>query len=218
MKKQIHPTIKAHLIRSALFLLLLAVCAIPFALAQRNYRAIGTRFSNANAVTPALKQQKTAQHPPSALAAPVDRKRVAGVSPKKRIAGASPLGLLGTTGYSQNAAFGYYTVFDLGVPEVLPNIAPFDTGNFIGAGEFVNGSVYMVDTGFTMYQVDPLTGTQLGSIPVTPPGGGQSYTGMTLDPITGDVYLASCDITTSLLFRLDVATGAITRIIRGIWK
>src|SRR4051812_34810751 len=37
MKKQINPTIKAHLIRGVFYLLLLvAVCAIPFALAQRN--------------------------------------------------------------------------------------------------------------------------------------------------------------------------------------
>jgi N-acetylneuraminic acid mutarotase len=37
MKKQINPTIKAHLIRSACYVLLLvAVCVIPFALAQRN--------------------------------------------------------------------------------------------------------------------------------------------------------------------------------------
>ena len=37
MKKQINPTIKAHLIRGAFYLLLvLGVCAIPFALAQRN--------------------------------------------------------------------------------------------------------------------------------------------------------------------------------------
>jgi hypothetical protein len=37
MKKQIDPTIKAHLLRGALYLLLLlAVCVIPFALAQRN--------------------------------------------------------------------------------------------------------------------------------------------------------------------------------------
>ena len=37
MKKQINPTIKAYLIRGAFYLLLLlAVCAIPFALAQRN--------------------------------------------------------------------------------------------------------------------------------------------------------------------------------------
>jgi hypothetical protein len=37
MKKQINPTIKAHLTRSAFYVLLLvAVCVIPFALAQRN--------------------------------------------------------------------------------------------------------------------------------------------------------------------------------------
>ena len=37
MKKQINPNTKAHLIRSAFYvLLLLAVCVIPFALAQRN--------------------------------------------------------------------------------------------------------------------------------------------------------------------------------------
>jgi hypothetical protein len=37
MKKQINPSTKAYLIRGAFYLLLLvAVCAIPFALAQRN--------------------------------------------------------------------------------------------------------------------------------------------------------------------------------------
>jgi hypothetical protein len=37
MKKQVNPSIKAHLIRGAFYLILLiAVCAIPFALAQRN--------------------------------------------------------------------------------------------------------------------------------------------------------------------------------------
>ena len=40
MKKQINPTIKAYLIRGAFYLLLLlAVCAIPFALAQSRSRA-----------------------------------------------------------------------------------------------------------------------------------------------------------------------------------
>jgi hypothetical protein len=39
MKKQINPTIKAYLIRGAFYLLLLlAVCAIPFALAQSRSR------------------------------------------------------------------------------------------------------------------------------------------------------------------------------------
>src|ERR1041384_2962371 len=47
MKKQIEPNIKAHLLRGAFYLLLLlAVCAIPFALAQRN----GSKRSVANPV------------------------------------------------------------------------------------------------------------------------------------------------------------------------
>ena len=41
MKKQVNPRTKAHLIRGAFYLLLLiAVCAIPFALAQRNTNKI----------------------------------------------------------------------------------------------------------------------------------------------------------------------------------
>jgi N-acetylneuraminic acid mutarotase len=45
MKKQINPKIKAHLVRGALYLLpLLAVCAMPFALAQRNGLAHSRQF------------------------------------------------------------------------------------------------------------------------------------------------------------------------------
>src|SRR5712664_2199504 len=57
MKKQINPSLKAHLMRGAFYLLLLlAVCAIPFALAQRN-------ASNRTAVKPALKPNLTATGP-----------------------------------------------------------------------------------------------------------------------------------------------------------
>jgi len=50
MKKQINPTIKAHLIRGAFYLLLLlAVCAIPFALAQRNASKQSAQMSNGTA-------------------------------------------------------------------------------------------------------------------------------------------------------------------------
>src|SRR5215475_3403704 len=59
MKKQTNPNIKAHLIRSAFYvLLLLAVCVIPFALAQRNQRSIGHRTMNV--ARPSLKQQTQA--------------------------------------------------------------------------------------------------------------------------------------------------------------
>src|SRR4029077_11578638 len=48
MKKQIKPNIKAHLIRSTFYvLLLLAVCVIPFALAQRNPGSKNTASKNA---------------------------------------------------------------------------------------------------------------------------------------------------------------------------
>ena len=41
MKKQINPTIKAHLLRGALYApMLVAICAIPFALAQQDISAV----------------------------------------------------------------------------------------------------------------------------------------------------------------------------------
>ena len=60
MKKQINPTIKAHLIRGAFYLLLLlAVCAIPFALAQSRSR--DGRTSKAAAKTDASANKYMAQ-------------------------------------------------------------------------------------------------------------------------------------------------------------
>ena len=51
MKKQINPTIKAHLIRGAFYLILLvAVCAIPFALARRNTDQTATAKIKRNSV------------------------------------------------------------------------------------------------------------------------------------------------------------------------
>src|SRR5436853_4226250 len=64
MKKQINPTIKAHLIRGAFYLLLLvAVCAIPFALAQRN----ATKRNIVN-VPRTPNTSKSAAAPPASLA------------------------------------------------------------------------------------------------------------------------------------------------------
>src|SRR5215470_8629142 len=69
MKKQINPTIKAHLIRGAFYLLLLlAVCAIPFALAQSRSR--GTSKSGvANSASKPNTVAKFAAAPPSTGAA-----------------------------------------------------------------------------------------------------------------------------------------------------
>ncbi|PYK64400.1 MAG: hypothetical protein DME50_13760 [Verrucomicrobia bacterium] len=63
MKKQINPTIKAHLIRSAFYLLLLVtVCAIPFALAQSRGRGTAKR-SVATPNAPANKDLSRATGP-----------------------------------------------------------------------------------------------------------------------------------------------------------
>src|SRR2546428_13733944 len=57
MKKQINPTIKAHLLRSALILLaLLAVCAIPFSLGQRSKQS--TQSHQAPGAGPPVVQEK----------------------------------------------------------------------------------------------------------------------------------------------------------------
>jgi hypothetical protein len=65
MKKQVHPAIKAHLIRSACYvLLLLAVCVIPFALAQRN-----TTERSVTAQTHAANKLQGAPNPDAAMPA-----------------------------------------------------------------------------------------------------------------------------------------------------
>ena len=68
MKKQINPTIKAHLIRGAFYLLLLlAVCAIPFALAQSRSR--GTTKRSVASATSKSKMSKFAAAPRASGAA-----------------------------------------------------------------------------------------------------------------------------------------------------
>ena len=63
MKKQINPTIKAHLIRGAFYLLLLlAVCAIPFALAQRHARQSAGQPKR-NALAPSVAASALAPKP-----------------------------------------------------------------------------------------------------------------------------------------------------------
>ena len=64
MKKQINPTIKAYLVRSGFYLLLLlAVCAIPFALAQRNAakQSVTKPATPSNSLTSLLKLKPASQ-------------------------------------------------------------------------------------------------------------------------------------------------------------
>src|SRR5437660_680491 len=70
MKKQINPTIKAHLIRSAFYLLLLvAVCAIPFSLAQSRSRGTTKRGVANVASNPNMSQLAAAPVAPRAAQA-----------------------------------------------------------------------------------------------------------------------------------------------------
>ena len=66
MKKQINPNIKAHLIRSAFYVtLLLAVCVIPFALAQRNTRQSAAAGKMSRMVPPSTGTLKVKPGKPS---------------------------------------------------------------------------------------------------------------------------------------------------------
>jgi len=83
MKKQINPTIKAHLIRGAFYLLLLvAVCAIPFALAQSRSR--GT--TKLGATAPKMPESIVRPNPDSAHIPAGAPASASGLSVPKKVA------------------------------------------------------------------------------------------------------------------------------------
>src|SRR5207245_3781516 len=97
MKKQLNPTIKAHLIRSAFYvILLLAVCVIPFALAQRNTtkRSVAKPKATTNLATAAV---PSAAVPSTGAAVTVDRAtlkaRQAAIATERGAAAATRLGV-----------------------------------------------------------------------------------------------------------------------------
>src|SRR5256714_8272805 len=88
MKKQINPTIKAHLIRSAFYvLLLLAVCMIPFALAQSRSR--GTTRQSAGKLTAKQSAGQSTRLVPSAAASALAPQAVPNLSGKSASAALS---------------------------------------------------------------------------------------------------------------------------------
>jgi len=118
----------------------------------------------------------------------------------------------GNTAYAVEDINSYFTAFDLDVPEVLPNISSFSSANFPGAGTYDNGSVYVLDVANNLYQLDPDTGAVLSTITVNAPPAGETYTGLAVDPTSGEVFAASCNITTSSLFSINLDSGVATRI------
>jgi len=129
MKKQINPSIKAHLLRSALILLsLFAICAIPFALAQRNTAKSSVRpaYSTIRSDAPLPKPQ-TALLPQQPAVCAVD-------------------GILGTAPPGGGAGTIGTRIVQPGSPTVMCGVAPTWPGN-IGTGPFIYNVHYITNSG-----------------------------------------------------------------------
>src|SRR5215831_1989947 len=102
MKKQINPTTKAHLIRGAFYLLLLiAVCAIPFALAQRNTKRSMAQPKTSPAVMPRAQGEMPSDAVPFSTAA-----RLSNVVVRNRgVASIHPLGVLAPAKATQGVLY-----------------------------------------------------------------------------------------------------------------
>jgi hypothetical protein len=142
---------------------------------------------------------------PSAGPAPIE-------APPDGVPITPPSQILGTEAYATEAVHGFHTMFDLDVPEVLPNLGPFAPDGFPGAGEYVNGHVYVADTTNTLYRLDPATGAVFNFYPITAPPNGETYSGFALDPTSGVLYGSSTNIGTSSLLQVDPTTGVATLI------
>jgi len=127
MKKQINPTTKAHLIRGAFYLLLLlAVCAIPFALAQRN--ATKQRVARPAAsslvksqLNPAAGQRQAAPPSTGAVSAQTQLSMPTGPRPQfpttsSGATGANPVRTLRTPRYPQVILYDQYDNATLNAP------------------------------------------------------------------------------------------------------
>jgi hypothetical protein len=109
---------------------------------------------------------------------------------------------------SQNGP--YFTIFDVDNPGTLPVVAPFPAGgNFIGAGEYINGLSYMIDDANNVYVVDD-TGSIQSTYAATPPPNGETYTGMALNAANGQVFVTSTNGITSSICRFNIFTGNVT--------
>jgi DNA-binding beta-propeller fold protein YncE len=87
--------------------------------------------------------------------------------------------------------------------------------SYFWAGDFVGADLtktYVIRDDNTLMTVNAATGAETSIGTLAAPPGGETYTGMTFDPATGNVYATSCNITTSSLFTIDVLTATSTRI------
>src|SRR2546423_5621928 len=157
MKKQINPTIKAHLIRSAFYVtLLLAVCVIPFALAQRNTTKhsaapkgglVGAANGKAAAGAP------NAAVPSTGAATALDKQaiskiRQAALAPRKT--SGAPASLAGATAQRRGPAMPRsHAGLAAGFP-TAPNLSPW---NIVANYPFASESVSVSSDGTVAYAV-----------------------------------------------------------------
>ena len=121
--------------------------------------------------------------------------------------------LPGTFAFSTDANSSTHIYFDADTPGTLNTLGP--ATSFFWAGDFVGGDLtktYVIRDTNTLMTVDAATGAETSIGTLAAPPGGETYTGMTFDPATGNVYATSCNITTSSLFTIDVTTATATRI------
>ncbi len=142
MKKQINHTINAHLMRGAFYLvLLLAVCAIPFALAQRN-------ATNHSVAQPPAKPNLVLTSPDAGLRSDVPFLKPQAVPLPKLPAVCTLDGTLGIAppgGETGNLAT---RIFRPGAPTVMCNVSPTWPGN-TGTGPFIYNVHYITNGGGT---------------------------------------------------------------------
>src|SRR5690606_23558654 len=85
------------------------------------------------------------------------------------------LGDAGAYGIINLAGGGDYTVFDVATPEVLPAISTVSLPGFVNAGEYFDGSIWMLDNANNLVELDPVTGAVLDTGTVTAPSGGLTW-------------------------------------------
>jgi N-acetylneuraminic acid mutarotase len=158
MKKQINPSIKAHLIRSAFYItLLLAVCVIPFALAQRNTtkRSVAKPKAKTNLASAGMRSAVPSTGAATALnPAEAQAKQAAAAASRAAAAAKNPSArgaLAGLTGLNR-APVGVCLVQNGG----------FETGDFTGwtqSGDlsFTTVSTTMPHSGTFSAQLGPAT-------------------------------------------------------------
>src|SRR6476620_7444664 len=152
MKKQINPTIKAHLIRGAFYLLLLVtVCAIPFALAQSRSRAT----TKSGATAPKI--------PESIVLANPDSAHIPALAPTNSRVAAPQL-------TSAKAVRGELPASELSVPKVPKaqfGLRPFGIGN-------IPLFTYMIDDGTAEDSIGLTAGGSLVALNSFPVSGGNN--------------------------------------------